>query len=170
MIDPIRLSEIRDGDRIDVTADEKERAAIADRLGLEALEHFSAHAVLHRDGEAVSAEGRVKADAVQACVATGEPVPEHVDEAFAIRFIPAPIEGGEEEVELDEGEMDVVFHDGARIELGDALVDTLSLSLEPYPRSPNADAELKRAGVLSEEEAGPFGALSALKKKTDDQP
>ena len=41
--------------------------------------------------------------------------------------------------------------------------DTLALSLDPYPRSPNAEAALKDAGVLSEEEASPFAALAALK-------
>lgn len=168
MIDPLNLGDIRDGDRIDVSANEAERAMIVDRLGLESLDRFEAHAVLHRDGQTVRAEGRVKADAAQACAATGEPVPEHIDEAFSISFIPVPSEGSDDEVELDADEMDVVFHDGARIALGDALIDTLSLSLEPYPRSPDADAILKKAGVLSEEEAGPFGALSALKRKLED--
>jgi hypothetical protein len=32
----------------------------------------------------------------------------------------------------------------------------------PYPRSPNAEEALKAAGVLSEEQAGPFAALAKL--------
>ena len=35
--------------------------------------------------------------------------------------------------------------------------------MTPYPRSPQADTALKEAGVLSEEQAGPFAALLALK-------
>ena len=69
----------------------------------------------------------------------------------------------DEEIELGEDEMDVVFHDGAMIDLGAALTDTLALALDPYPRSPNAEAALKAAGVLSEEQAGPFAALTKLK-------
>ena len=38
-------------------------------------------------------------------------------------------------------------------------------ALDPYPRSAGAEAALKEAGVLSEEEAGPFAALAELKTK-----
>ena len=41
----------------------------------------------------------------------------------------------------------------------------IALSLDPYPRSAGADAALKEAGVLTEEEASPFAALAALKSK-----
>lgn len=165
MIDPLNLADIRNGDRIDVSANAAERDAIADRLALVALGRFEAHAVLERDGARVIAKGRVKAEATQECVATGQDVPEAVDEAFSLIFIPVPDAEAEEEVELNADEMDVIFHDGSKIDLEAALVDTLSLSLDPFPRSKNADTALKKAGVLTEEEAGPFGALSALKGK-----
>ena len=71
----------------------------------------------------------------------------------------------EEEVELSESEMDVVFHDGAAIDVGEAVAETLSLGLDPYPRAPGADEALKAAGVKSEEEAGPFAALAGLRDK-----
>ena len=58
----------------------------------------------------------------------------------------------------------MVFHDGAAIDLGSAIADTLALTLDPYPRSAGAEAPLKEAGVLSEEQAGPFAALAKLKK------
>ena len=38
-------------------------------------------------------------------------------------------------------------------------------SLDPYPRSANAEDALRVAGVISEEEAGPFAAFAALKEK-----
>jgi uncharacterized metal-binding protein YceD (DUF177 family) len=161
----LSLGELRDGDRIDLVASDAERDAIAERLGLVALDALKVHAVLARDGEKVAVTGRIQATCAQACVATGEPVPERIDEAFTLKFLPEPTVRGEEEIELAEGDLDIVFHDGSRIAIGDALVDTLSLSLEPYPRGPNADAALRDAGVLSEEEAGPFAALAALKGK-----
>jgi len=157
------LAQIRDGERVDFNADEQECAAIAKRLGLLSLGRLEAHAVLAREGDKVCATGRIKAALEQSCVASGEPVPERIDEPFALTFLPEPKGRPDEEVELGGDELDVVFHDGAGIELGAAIADTLSLVLDPYPRGPNADAALKAAGVLSEEQAGPFAALAALK-------
>ena len=88
----------------------------------------------------------------------------HVDEPFDILFLPEPSVAPDSEIELSDQDCDVVFHDGAAIDLGAALADTLALSLDPYPRSPDADEALREAGVLSEEQAGPFAALAALKK------
>ena len=160
------IDQVRDGDRIDFSADDAELAAIAGRLGLLALDRFDAHAVLSREGPKVRATGRIKASLEQACVATGDPCPAHVDEPFEILFLPEPRVGrADEEIELGSGELDTMFHDGSAIELGSAIVDSLALALDPYPRSAGADAALKEAGVLSEEEASPFAALAALKSK-----
>ena len=160
------LDQIRDGDRLDFSADAAECDAIADRLGLLSLDRFDAHAVLSRDGGRIRATGRIKASLDQACVATGESVPAHVDEAFDILFLPEPAaDRADEEIELGADDLDAMFHDGSAIELGSAIVDSLALVLDPYPRSAGADAALKEAGVLSEEEAGPFAALAALREK-----
>ncbi len=159
----LTLDRIRDGDRIDLVADAAECTAVAQRLGLASLKRLDAHAVLHRDGGKVRAIGRIKAVLEQSCVATGEPLPVHVDEAFDLHFVPEPAVG-DEEVELDAADLDLLFHDGQAIDLGAAIGDTLGLGLDPYPRSPDAEASLKQAGVISEEEAGPFAALAALKK------
>ncbi len=162
----LQLDQIRDGDRLDLVADDEERRTVADRLGLLNLDRFEAHAILSRDGQRVRANGRLKAALDQSCVATGEPVPAHIDEPFDLLFVPEP-KGptADEEIELGEGDLDTVFHDGAAIDLGGAIADTLALSLDPYPRSAGADAALKEAGVLTEEEASPFAALAALKSK-----
>jgi uncharacterized metal-binding protein YceD (DUF177 family) len=162
------LDRIRDGDRIDLSADAEECAAIADRLDLLSLDRLEAHAVLSRNGQEVRARGRLKASLEQACVATGEPVPERLDEPFDLLFVPAP-DGSDPdaEIELDSGDLDTIFHDGSAIDLGREIADTLALSIDPYPRSAGAEAALKEAGVISEEEAGPFAALAALKSKMD---
>ena len=163
----LTLDRLRDGERIDITADDDECAAIAGRLGLLSLDRLAAHAVIAREGERIRAVGRLKASLVQACVATGEPVAEHIDEAFELMFVPAPARG-DEEVELGAEELDTLFHDGQAIDLGEAITDTLALSIDPYPRSANADTALREAGVLREEEAGPFAALAALKAKMNE--
>jgi uncharacterized metal-binding protein YceD (DUF177 family) len=164
----LRLDAIRDGERLDLVADDTEREAIAERLRLDSLDRLDAHVVLSRTGAAIRAEGRLAAALGQRCVVTNEPVPAHIDEPFALLFMAAPDSGSpDEEVELGEADCDVVFHDGATIDLGSAIADTLALSLDPYPRSASADAALKEAGVLSETEASPFAVLAQLKKGPD---
>ena len=76
----LTLDKIGDGDRLDLVADEKERAEVARRLGLLGIERMDAHVILARDGDRVLAKGRVKAALDQACVATGEPVRALIDE------------------------------------------------------------------------------------------
>ena len=151
--------------QVRIDADEAERAALAARFGLLGIARLAAEAALSRTGETVTARGTVSAAVTQSCVATEEPVDETVEEAFRIEFRPHPESAAaEEEIELSEGEMDVVFYDGAAIDLGEALADTLALSLDPYPRSAGAEAVLREAGIMTEEEASPFAVLAQLKR------
>lgn len=166
----LQLDRIRDGDRLDLVADEAERSAVAERLDLTRLGRLDAHAVLARDGQQIRASGRLQAALEQSCVVTGAAITAHVDEPFDILFVPEPqADHSDDEVELDEQECDVVFHDGAAIDLGAAIADTLALSLDPYPRSAGAQAALKEAGIMTEEQASPFAALAALKRSDNDK-
>jgi uncharacterized metal-binding protein YceD (DUF177 family) len=167
----LRLDQVRDGGRLDLVADDSERAAVAERLGLLGLDRLEAHVTLSRTGEIVRAQGRIGASLEQSCVVTSDPVPAHIDEPFELMFTPEPETAGpDEEIELGESDCDVVFHDGAVIDLGTAIADTLALSLDPYPRSAGADAALKEAGIMTEEQASPFAALAQLKRADSDKP
>jgi uncharacterized metal-binding protein YceD (DUF177 family) len=155
---------------VSIEATEAERTALAERFSLEAIHSLSASAELVRTGEAVRATGRVTAAVVQSCVATGEPVEEQVAENFTIEFRRHPEVGSpDEEIELSEGELDVVFYDTAAVDLGDAVAETVSLALNPFPRAADAEDALRAAGVKSEEEAkaeaSPFAGLAALKDR-----
>lgn len=164
----LRLDQIRDDERLDLVADDSERRSIADRLALGALDRLEAHVTLSRTGPAIRAEGRMVAALEQSCVVTDDPVAAHIDQAFTLLFMPEPrADGRDEEIELGEKDCDVVFYDGGEIDLGSAIADTLALSIDPYPRSASADAALKEAGILTEEQASPFAALAALKKGSD---
>lgn len=167
---PIALDTLGDAPRaVAIDADEAERAALADRFGLEEIASLHAEARLRREGDTVFAEGRVMAAVTQTCIASGAPVAASVDEAFSLQFRPMPSGGrADEEIELGESELDVTFYDGGAIDLGEAAAETLALALDPYPRAPEAAAALDAAGVKSEEEAAPpspFAALAALKGK-----
>jgi uncharacterized metal-binding protein YceD (DUF177 family) len=149
--------------RLDLAADEGERSALARRFGLIAINRLHAEVALSRHGEEVIAEGTLDAAVTQACIATGEPVPAEVRAPFEIRFRPAPdATAPGEEVELDDADMDIVFYAGGAVDVGEAVAETLLLNLDPYPRAPGAEAALKAAGVKSEEESSPFGALAGL--------
>lgn len=162
---PHRLDQIGAGEsRVTVTAEAEERAALAKRFGLVEIGSLEASYTLRRDAIGVRAKGNLAADVIQSCVVTAEPLPARVGEDFDIRFVPEGSEAGDE-VELSESECDTVFFSGGAIDLGEAAAETLALALDPFPRSPAAAEALKDAGVLSEEEAGPFGALAALKDK-----
>jgi uncharacterized metal-binding protein YceD (DUF177 family) len=147
-----------------IEADESERMALARRFGLIAIDRLAANLSLRRTGEEVVLSGSLQARVVQACVATHEPVPAEVEAPFEILFRSQPDAAAPDtEVELSESELDVVFYEGGSIDVGEAVAETLSLSLDPFPRAPGAEEALKAAGVIGEEEAGPFGALAALR-------
>lgn len=162
---PHRLDTIGAGEsRVAIEADEGERKALARRFGLIAIDRLGANYAVRRDAAGILARGRLSGAVVQACSVTGDPVPAKIEEDFAIRFLPEGSESGDE-IELSEEDCDTVFYTGGAIDLGEAAAETLALALDPFPRSRGAEAALREAGVLSEEEAGPFAALAALKKK-----
>jgi uncharacterized metal-binding protein YceD (DUF177 family) len=153
---------------VHIEAEPAERSALAARFELVAVEALAAEARLNRHGEAVTAAGSLRARVIQSCIATGDPVHAKVEETFRIEFRPPPGGRADDEIELGEAELDVVFYEGGAIDLGEAVAETLALSLNPYPRSPAADAALREAGVKSEEEeraeANPFAVLKGLKE------
>lgn len=162
---PVPLDSISEAPRaLAIEANPAERAALASRFGLKSVERLEGELRLLRRAAGIYAEGRLRAEVVQACVVTDEPLPLSLDEEFTIRFAPAGEPAGDE-IELSAEECDTVFYEGGAIDLGEALAETMALSLDPFPRSPNADAALKEAGVLSEAEAAPFGALAGLRDK-----
>ena len=153
--------------KLRIDADEGERLALARRFGLAALERLAAQLGISRKGGEVTMFGTLDAVATQTCVATGEPVTAEIETPFEIVFRPQPEAPADEEIELGEGELDVVFYDSETIDVGEAVAETLALNLDPYPRAPGAEQALKAAGVKSEEEAGPFAALAGLRDKLE---
>lgn len=164
---PVRLDTLGPAPRkLQIEAEEPERAALARRFGLIAIGRLAATLSLTRQGDEVAAAGKLSAAVSQACVATGVPLAAEIEAPFALAFRPQPeVPGRDEEVELGERDLDIVFYDGGAIDVGEAAAETLLLNLDPYPRAPEADSALKAAGVKSEEEAGPFAALAGLRDK-----
>lgn len=151
---------------VEVVADADERSALARRFHLVSIDQLTAALGVAVEGQVILINGTLNADAVQNCVATGEPVSAHVTTPIALKLVPAAdleVAEAEAEIELSGDDLDVVEYDGAAIDLGEIVAQSLALALDPWPRHPDADAILRAAGVKSEEEAGAFGALAALR-------
>jgi uncharacterized metal-binding protein YceD (DUF177 family) len=158
-----RIDTIGEGERtITITANETERAALAKRFDLISVDRLEARLAVRRDAAGVVARGTVRAAVVQACSVTDDALPVSIEEPIALRFVDH--EPDSEEIELDPDALDTMVFDGAAVDLGEAVAETMALSLDPFPRGPNAAAALKAAGVISEEEAKPAGALAGLKE------
>lgn len=140
-----------------------ERAALTRRFDLVAIDGLEATGTVVEGPlpGSILVEGRLVADAVQTCVATLEPVPEHVEAEFRRLFVIAG-KGDDAEVELEIDPLDDLPEPlpGPMLDIGEVVAEELSLSLDPYPRAPGAEdtpAAHARSG------AGPFAALVRLR-------
>jgi uncharacterized metal-binding protein YceD (DUF177 family) len=160
---PQRIDTIGEREQtIAIEADAGERAALAARFGLVAVEALSAALTLHREAAGIVVRGRVTGRVRQACVVTDAPIETDIDEPLALRFVEGGL-GQAEEVELGADDLDDVPLEGGAIDLGEAVAETMALALDPFPRAPGAEAALRAAGVLSEEEARPGNPFAALR-------
>ncbi|HEX7877118.1 MAG TPA: DUF177 domain-containing protein [Sphingobium sp.] len=164
---PVRVDQLaRYAQSTTIAAEPTEREALARRFNLLALDRLEADYALADENGAIVARGRVRAALAQPCVATGVAVPESIDTDFLLRFVVESDEDVEgEELEIETDDADIIGYDGQVIDMGEAVAETLALAMTPYPRSPQADAYLREAGVISEEQASPFAALLSLKDK-----
>ena len=150
---------------IAIEASDDERAALAKRFDLVAIDALAARFTVSREAGAVLATGRVTASVVQACAITDEPLPARIDEAVTLRFVMSLTEA--EDVELGEDVLDTIEVGDDTIDLGEAAAETLALALDPFPRGPDAAAALKAAGVIGEDEVEPVTAFAGLKALLD---
>ena len=146
-----------------ITATPEECALLAVRFGLGSVSSLSADVTITLKNDTVDAVGMLTAQVDQLCVVTGEAIPTPLSVPFHIRFIPITAHEGSDEIEIDADDLDIIEHDGQAIDLGEAIAQTLGLSLDPFPRGPNATTILKRAGVMQEGDVRPLSALSGLK-------
>ena len=159
---PERIDTIGEPRTVAIDADGAERAALAKRFGLVDIDRLAGDFTIRREAAGIVVEGRVVAVLTQACSVTGDPLAATIDEPVALRFVTAD-DAAVEEVELDDGDLDVIPYDGGAIDLGETAAETMALAIDPFLRSPGAEAVLKAAGVISEEDARPLGALAGLK-------
>jgi uncharacterized metal-binding protein YceD (DUF177 family) len=149
-----------------------ERAGIAARFDLRALDRLTAELTVVRDAGGIRVTGRFAAAGEQACVVSAEPVAFALDEAVDLRFSEAVAEG--DEIELGGSDLDIVPLDGDHLDLGEAVAQSLGLALDPYPRAPTevraaaerlliSEAEAARIAAADKVRANPFAMLRPAK-------
>ena len=144
-----------------VAADATERAALAARFDLVALDALTATLTVHRDAAGIRVAGPLHAAGAQACVVSAEPVAFAIDETIDLIFSDAAVPSGDE-VELSDADLDILPLDGDALDLGEAVAQSLGLALDPYPRG--ADADRAAAGlVISEAEAAAMAAADTAR-------
>lgn len=137
-----------------IAATEAECGSLAARMGLPAIESVECRFLLRREADVVMAEGDLRARVVQVCVVSLDEFEGHVEETFAVRFVPA---GTEAEAITPESEDEIPYEAGM-IDLGEAAAQQLALALEPYPRKPGVALEAEPQAP-----ATPFAALASLR-------
>lgn len=170
---PVEISRLGSELRRKISASAEERAAIAEFLDLISLEELRAEIAVRRKAQGmIEVSGQIDARVVQACVVTLEPVPASVSESFRVYFGEAeqPAALGEIDVDFEESDPPDPIVDGT-IDLGQVVLEHLSLALDPYPRKPGVAVPGELAPGDNEPASGagnatrkPFSGLDKLLK------
>lgn len=178
-IDPDRLeATIRvealppEGRALHIDASAEQLAAIAEDLGITAVESLVADLAANRFRGGFRVTGRLRARIEQPCVVSLVPVHQDIDEPVDRIYLPeSPGEahhtpGAEVFVDLEGEELPEHF-DGREADLADMLVETLALAIDPYPQAPGATLETE-GDPRDPEEESPFAALKKLRTDGSD--
>lgn len=159
LTDIVRVNQIGPGLTRVIEPDAATCAAIARQLDLVSLDAFRAELELKPTAAGWTLSGRVRANVVQSCGLTLEPLPAVVDQRFSLGLAESlPDEDADEiVVSMDEESPDLI-EDG-KIDLGRYAVEQLALALDPFPRKPGAEfVQPEEPGEIS-----PFAVLKQIK-------
>ncbi len=171
------------GQIVSVKATPDECAHLAQEFDLQKLNSLEARVVVKRwrGPKGLAIEGVVKADVVQTCVVSLDPVPAKIEESFSRKFLQGAVV---EDVVSDDGPgiLDLDAEDppepwdGDQIDLGPIVVEHFALALDPYPRLPHAVAKVPpglkgpiqvgEAPVEAPAKPNPFAVLKGRFDKT----
>jgi hypothetical protein len=157
---PVTVATIRPGgETLTLSPTEAEAAALARRLGVEAVRGLVAEVTVKARGKGVvSARGRLRARLDRLCVVSLAPLEEAIDERFTVLFRPeAEAESGAgadrgpgkvaaAEVALDAEADDEEPYAGGVIDIGEHVAQTLALVLDPWPRAEGASLPPQEEG------------------------
>lgn len=144
-----------------------ERKQLADALDIVGVASLAVrYRIVSISGGAYRLTGAVKACVEQACVVSLEPVESEVGGSFDVEFWPdLTVEANEEESGILSG-TDVELLEHGIVPVGRIVFETLSASLDPYPRREGAEFTWRETEADGAEKHNPFAALAKLKDKT----
>ena len=152
--------------RVRLSADERERRALADVWNIEGVNSLTAELQIarwKRDG--VRIKGQVSGEIVQACIVTLEPVVSTIEQEIDQIFVP---EGSKLARIVADGVGEMVLDpDGPDLPetfVGDTI-DAGALGIDPYPKKPGAEfaAHIESADE-EDRKPSPFAVLKDWKK------
>ena len=166
--------------RYSARANPAECEALKGRLDLIGLSDFSVEAQVKKWRRGVRVSGTIKADVVQRCIVSLEPVPDQISESFDRGFLPEQDLVGDmkpgQEVEIEDdaelGDLPDILDE--TLDLGEIASEALSLALNPYPRAEGEeplDAQAAPPGEtpMSDNDVKPFASLAAYREKLENQ-
>lgn len=152
---PVHVARLpKNGMPVALEADAKQRAALAETHGLLAVGNWRADLLVQswkRNGVQVS--GSVRAEIVQECIVTLDPLAALIDESVEGLFLPEDSklgrlgfgEGGEIMLDADGPDSPETFS-GETIDVGALAEEFFGLAIDPYPRKPGVALPEKPAG------------------------
>ena len=153
----------RAGKLFRLAANEDECRKIAARLGVISIEKLEGEMRLTATKTDINATGVVQASLMRECVASLEPMPETIDENFEISFVrQAPADPGAADEKSEDWILPEV-HEGDMFDVGELLVQQLSLAMAPFPRKPGAISLAEQYGQSGR--VSPFSDLQAILEK-----
>ena len=156
-----------------VRAGMDELEAVCRRLGLAGLLSLEGEARVVRTGRGrYRVDIDFRADVLQSCVVTLETIGSQVSDTGVIWFQQDRDTADEPDLlDLEAPDPPEPLLDG-RIDVGELIVQHLSLALDPYPRSEGADLAIElpasdgaEADMVEGEAAGAFAVLAKLKQR-----
>ncbi len=138
---------------------------IAEWIDVLEVKNLSADLILEHNGGSIKVSGSLKADIVQACIVSLEPVDEHVEEKFESFFTdikPKYLELAVEEILVPDEETVPEYTEDGSIDIAELVVQHLSLAMNEYPRLEDVD----KSKLIKQEEDikkdNPFAVLKDL--------
>jgi len=138
-----------------VEADETQRMAVAERLRIPGIRKLRGVFRVRPVRGGAEIKLRLEAETERQCVVSLEPMTEAIDDDIVMTFDRNFVESEEDETAWREP------LDGDEIDLGELLVQHLSLALDPYPRKDGAESLLET--YRNAATASPFAGLKGLK-------
>ncbi len=146
-----------------MTLSQENCISVAKRLRVIALKSCAGEIELTQKKSTICAVGSVKAELIRECVSSLEEMDESISESFEIEFLrDDSVRDANEDIEewgLPE------IHKGNIFDVGELLIQQVSLAMASFPRKDGATSLAAEYGV--EPEVSPFAVLQQNFKKDD---